>query len=67
MFAKSLRKKYLTIKIYFMRNLESFGVQKLSHLETKKTEGGILLEIHALWAIALYGAYMAGYNAGANA
>ena len=50
-----------------MKNLENFGVQELNSLESKEIDGGIIFAINALAGLIVYGAFMAGYNAGAAA
>lgn len=41
-----------------MKNLENLGVQELSLLETKKTEGGLLLCVTAMLIGAGISAYL---------
>ncbi|XKX04956.1 hypothetical protein R8G61_11360 [Tenacibaculum maritimum] len=52
-----------------MKNLKNYGVQELNASEIRETGGGLLyiLAMQALGSTILYGAFMAGYNAGASA
>lgn len=45
--------------------LQTIGFKELNESELRDVEGGIaILAINALYCYALYGAFMAGYDAG---